>query len=358
MARYSAVTAVDPAMQWVRAMLLPFRLGTWLKMGLIGWLAGELFGFNAGFRVPAFSGGSSRQTTPPRIPNIHWPAQDIVLLIAFVLAMAVLLGLVLTFVYSRFRFVLFDSVITKDVAIGRGWRAYRSQGVRYFGFWLLLTLFFFAGLAAIIGIPLWNAFQQGLFHGGGENLREIVFLFGSMFLGLFLFFLVTYVASTIAKDFVVPLMALDDLSIGQAISALKKMIKAEPGAFAGYLGMKLVLYIVAGMIVAIAIMIIFLILMIPTGMIALITYEVFKNTGGALGVGVIIAAVLFGALLAAVGICLGLLCAAPVTAFFASYSLFFFGGHYPKLGALLWPEQPPPLPEAQNITPVSAMQGP
>ncbi len=327
-------------------------------MGLIGWLAGELFGFNAGFRVPAFPGGGTRRIPPSPSPNVHWPSVNIVLLVAFLIVVAVLLGLLLTFLHSRFRFILFDSVLYKDVSVSRGWNAYRSQGLRYFGFWLLFSLIFFAGFAAIVGVPLWNAYHRGMFGGGQANLEEIVVLFGSLFLALFFFFIVVYVLGTLAKDFLVPLMALDDLSIGEAISALAKMIKADPGAFAGYIGMKLVLYIVAGMILAVAVGIIFLILMVPAGMVALMTYGVLKTSGGALGVGMIIAAVLFGSLLAGVGVGLGLLCAAPVSTFFAAYSLFFFGGHYPKLGARLGPEQPPPVPQAQNIPPVAVVPGP
>jgi hypothetical protein len=34
---------------------------------------------------------------------------------------------------------------------------------------------------------------------------------------------------------------------------------------------------------------------------------------------------------------------APNAVFFTAYSLYFFGGRYPKLGGMLWPETTPPV---------------
>jgi hypothetical protein len=38
---------------------------------------------------------------------------------------------------------------------------------------------------------------------------------------------------------------------------------------------------------------------------------------------------------------LALILTAPISVFFTSYALYFFGGRYPRLAALLWPQQPP-----------------
>jgi hypothetical protein len=352
MARYSAITAVDPAMQRAKAMLLPFRFGTWLKMGFIGWLAGEMVSFHFGF--PSFPGGSPSSSQPaPRSsgPAVQWPSHDGMVLIAVAAVLLAAVVLVFAFLYSRFRFVIFDSVVNAQVAIGRGWHAYRSQGARYFGFWLLFCLISFAIIAVLVGLPLWHAFQRGVFDGGRETLPDILVLFGSVFLSLFFLGLALFVVGSLAKDFLVPLMALDDLSIGQAISALARIIKADPGAFAGYLGMKFVLHIVVGILFVVAFLCGLLILAIPAAILGVLVVTSLKSASGAVAIGVGIAAVLCVVAFIAAGSCLSFLCTAPVAAFLASYALFFFGGHYPKLGALLWPP-PPPIPQSEGISPV------
>jgi hypothetical protein len=58
-------------------------------------------------------------------------------------------------------------------------------------------------------------------------------------------------------------------------------------------------------------------------------------------------------LLAAAGFfCLLLILTAPISVFFTSYALYFFGGRYPKLAALLWPQPMPPAP----ISPIASTQ--
>lgn len=350
MARYSAITAVDPAMQRAKAMLLPFRLGTWLKMGFIGWLAGEMVSFHFGF--PSFPSGSSPSSHPApgsSGPAIHWPSHEGMVLIAVAAVLLAAFVLVLTFLYSRFRFVIFDSVVNAQVAIGRGWHAYRAQGARYFGFWLLFSLISFTSIAVWVGLPLWHAYRRGLFDGR-ESLPDILVLLGSVFLGLFFLGLALFVVGSLAKDFLVPLMALDDLSIGQAISALARIITADPGAFAGYLGMKFVLHIVVGILFVLAFLCGLLVLAIPAAILGVLVVTSLKSAAGAVAIGLGIAAALCVVAFLAAGFCLSLLCTAPVATFLASYALFFFGGHYPKLGALLWPS-PPPIPQSEGISP-------
>jgi hypothetical protein len=334
MPRLSAADAVSPAMERARSMLVPFRLKTWLKMGFIGWLAGELAGganmggrIPAGHTVPVHSGGG--------MPGIHMP-QQILLIIGIVVAFLLVVGIIFAYLFSRFRFVLFDSVLKRDIMIGRGWQLYGPQAGRYFGFWLLFGLLGFVCVTGIIGIPLMHAWKAGVFQHGFDDLQPIFMLLGSVFLGLFLFGLAFFILSTLAKDFLVPLMALDNLSVSDAWVVLKNMGKAEPGAFLGYIGLKFVLYLAAIMLFSIVLVIAALILAIPVAIIAITVFFVAKAAGAlAISLG-IVGALAIGTLFAL----LAMVVSAPFCAFFASYSLYFFGGRYPKLGALLWPETP------------------
>jgi hypothetical protein len=165
---------------------------------------------------------------------------------------------------------------------------------------------------------------------------------------VFAFVIVAAILASLANDFGVPLLALGDMTIGGAWHALRKMIAAEPWAYAGYLGMKLVLSIAAGIIMAIAGLFIFLILLIPGAIAAIAGVAIAKAAGPMVG---IILAVVGGLLALAIVLVIGMLLSAPIAVFFTSYSLHFYGGRYPTLGAVLWPQPPAPVAPPPLVPP-------
>jgi len=364
MNRLSALDAFSPAMARVSAMLFkPFRLSTWLKMGFIGLLGGGVarFGGNMNFRGPMFP----QQTPGGRMPDDPFAEIQRVLhsidvarfmhVIVIALIIGVAISLIFLYLFCRFRFVLFDSVITQQPLVRRGWRLYASQANRYFGFWLVFRLVNFGVIALIIGVPIWRAYKSGALSGDG-SLLVLFKLLASIALGAIIAGIVFAIISTLMKDFIMPIMALDDLALGDAWSALWRVIASEPGAWAGYLGMKLVLTIGAGIGLAIASVIVLLpaivIIGIPTGIFAALGVGLFK---GGVAVAGIVMFVIAGLLAAAGGCFIYMFLIAPVTVFFASYAFYFFGGRYPKLGALLWPQPTPiaPVPQMAGIQSVS-----
>ncbi|HZD95569.1 MAG TPA: hypothetical protein VE133_15000, partial [Candidatus Sulfotelmatobacter sp.] len=171
MNRLSALDAFGPAMARVNAMLFnPFRLSTWLKIGFIGMLGGGVARFSGSFNfrgpmVPDFPKGDFPKDPFTEIHNairsIH--LADYVHIIVAVLIAIVVISLIFLYLFCRFRFVLFDSVISGEAVVGRGWRRYASQANRYFGFWLVFRLVSWAAIALIVGLPIWNAYKSGSF---------------------------------------------------------------------------------------------------------------------------------------------------------------------------------------------------
>ena len=89
---------------------------------------------------------------------------------------------------------------------------------------------------------------------------------------------------------------------------------------------------------------------IPVGFLVAIGILAFKSIGAVAGI--IICGIAL--LVAAAGlICLLLILTAPVSVFFTSYALYFFGGRYPKLAALLWPQPVPPAPHLAGTQPTA-----
>ena len=262
------------------------------------------------------------------------------------IAVLAAVGLIFLYLFCRFRFVLFDSVVSGQAVVGRGWNRYAGQANRYFGFWLLFKLVAWTAMALIIGVPLWHAYQRGAFSGD-NSLMNLFETLASVVLGALAAALVLAVISTLVKDFIMPIMALDDLSLGDAWFALWRVIASEPGAWFGYMGMKAICALGAGIALGIAGVIAILpamfIIGIPAGLLIFVGITVTKLAGA----GGIIFFVLAGLVAIAGFLCLYILLIAPVTVFFASYAFYFFGGRYPKLGALLWPQPVNPSPVSQ-----------
>src|SRR5258708_16689609 len=154
MPRLSAVDSVTPAIDRTKWIVLPFRFGTWLVLGVIGLLAGEMSGggFNAGF-PSSFPG---HEKLPPTgaggLPAFHFPHGLLMFLIVLGVVI-VIFGLAFMYIACRFRFILFDTVIHGRADIGRGWSSYAQQANRYFVFSLVYPLTPFRLLVLLILFP-------------------------------------------------------------------------------------------------------------------------------------------------------------------------------------------------------------
>ena len=258
------------------------------------------------------------------------------------------------------RFILFDSVIAKDCHIRKGWTRHRGHGFQLFGWQVLLTLATSAGILILIGIPLAGAWTLGWFNHPREHLLSLV-LTGTLFLMLlFVCLLALGVVHVMTKDFVVPQMALENLSAMEGWRRLWSWLQAEKGSYAGYIGMKIVLAIGASVVLAIISVIVFILLLIPIGGLGVIavlsgataglTWNVFSITLGVFAGFIVFAMMMFALSFISV----------PVTVFFPAYSIYFVAPRYAPLGALLQPHpaaavsqptlppQPPPWPSAPN----------
>ena len=99
-----------------------------------------------------------------------------------------------------------------------------------------------------------------------------------------------------------------------------------------------------------AFLVLLLVLMIPAAVLIALGVLAMK---AAVGLGIAIF-VMTGLGVIAAFFCLGFCLAAPVSVFFTAYAFYFFGGRYPRLGGLLWP-QPPPLAPQPIATPATSM---
>jgi hypothetical protein len=328
----------------------PFRFKTWLKIGFIGWLAGAASGGGCNLQLPSGPGQGGGTSGADIERTIHVFLSEHLLVVILMVAFAIALSLAFFYLSCRFRFILFDSVLQRDPQIGRGWQRYGRPANRYFGFLLCYMFAFGLLLTLIVGLPLLRAYRSGVFKTDNPLPALLPYLI-PMVLAVFLFVIVVALITSLLNDFVIPLLALDEITIAVAWSRLKQMIAFEPGAFAGYLGMKLVLAFAAAAAATVAMLVAIVVLAIPAVGVTLVLVALLKGAGpGGLVVGIIFAVL---GIFVATGLLLliVMLASAPVAVFLTSYSFYFFGGRYPRLGALLWPQPPAPVTPPPGVPP-------
>jgi hypothetical protein len=343
----SAVDCFQPALQHTRDQLLrPFRFGQWSRLALVGLLAAEMqmSSCNPGsFKFPASAHRNSHglSATPfPHFDPSHLDPARIVEFVGVVLTIVVLvfiLGFIFLYISSVFRFILFDSVLRKRCAISEGWQRWHRAGRRYFLWQIVFAIAQSLFLGVLIAVPLAIAVAFGWFRNIGQHVGRTVLLAVAL-IGLFVVFaLVAAVIKVLAKDFLVPIMALEDLDFADGWSRLVGMIRPEPGRYVVYLLLKIVLAIASAILFGILALIPVLILVVP----AVMAVVAGKVAGLGWNVTTVSMAIVLGSLLMIVLIYVVALINVPATVFFPAFSIYFFAARYPRLDALLNP--PPPV---------------
>jgi hypothetical protein len=363
----SAVDCVQPAIQHAREQLFTnFRWGQWSRLALVGILAAEIHSGGCGGSIPNFNwptprpqGGGDRFLAPPFIPHID-PARlaQFAGLIVTALILAFILFLVFLYISSVFRFILFESVLKKQCSIGEGWQRWHRTGRKFFLWQIVFLISTWLLLAFLIGVPIAVAVAAGWIANPGQHMGP--FVIGVILLvGLLIVFALAAAAvQALAKDFLVPIMALEGVDFADGWSRLLALMRPELGKYAVYLLLKLVLAIAAGILFTIVAIIPAIVVILPAVALVLV--------GKAAGLGWTVATVSLAVILGTVFLLILLyvvaLVSVPATVFFPAYSIYFFAARYSNLDAILNPAPPlaaplpPALPESPPPEPPFASQ--
>ena len=341
----SAVDTVALALEHTKRQLFrPFRFGQWTRLAFVGLLAGELgSGGN-----PGFNSGRGGATNPL---GHGFPKIDPTLLVGLI-STIVITGLILfvLFVYisSIMRFILFDSILKKECRIREGWG--RRQGIAFPYFLWQIGFSLATGVVAVLlfGLPILFAYTAGWFTHARQHIPGLV-LGGVILLCVFVVFcIVVAVVHVLTKDFVVPQMALEGIGPIEAWRRLLPLLKTEQGSYAGYIGMKIVLAIGAGILVTIATVLLVFMLAIPVIGVVVAAVVAGKGAGLTWNVFTITAAVVAGCIVFAVFMYLVAMISVPVIVFFPAFSIYFFAPRYRALSVALYP---PPASAVTNPLP-------
>ena len=344
----NAVDCITPAFTRTQQMLLePFKFGRTLKLALCSYLAyvGSVF-------IPF-------PLVVLFIPRSVYPADFHV---GWVWAAAAVgMGLITVVFYCavRMEFVEFEMVVTRSKIVAPMWRRYGAQT------WpaMAVKAGFGTAVCLIVGALGWRQVkvliatvgQQA--PGAQPDAAMASAMIGSMFAlyGLYFLLLITVkLFGTVWTDFVLPFYTLEESTVGAAWKMGWAVIRREPLHICGYLLLKLVLAM-AGYLGA---EVVFLIGLIPIGLVVALIAVLGRLALGAIsgpaahllmGVGALLLAV--AAWLAVTALLLG--CIGVVFIFLDAYAVYFLGGRYAKLGNYLEPAgyqpfAPPPLPPSED----------
>lgn len=344
----SAIDAIAPAFDRTRRQLFqPFRFAFWVRMALIALATGEFYS-SSGWGGFHYTMPSSRRNPGYLLQGAVQPHWEYLKRYLPWIILAVLLLFVLAFLWayvaSVFRFILFDSVLTDRCAIREQWRQWGSQGFRFFlwricfGLGVLLALGILAGAAILLLVT------SGALHNPRDHVALLVL--GGILAFLLLIGLIVAAAliGVFARDFVVPVMALENVGIVDGWRRVIVLLGAEKKAYAGYVLMKIVLVVGSTIIFGILTLIALVLLFIPISIAGVGAYFFAKSAGFLWGLPAISVAIVLGAIVLAFLVYVTALISAPAMVFFQAYVIDFFGSRYPELGARLSVPPTPPAP--------------
>jgi hypothetical protein len=329
------VDVIPPALQHAKQQLFePFRLGQWARLAVVGLLAGEMSSGGCNWGAPFDLANSGRDELVAQTLPAFNPALTVALITLLVICL-VAVWLILLYVNSRMRFVLFDSVVTKYCRIRSFWKDRREVGFRYFVWQVGFSLATLASVAIIIGIPILLAFRLGLLESPRENLLPLVFVGVNVALIAAGVLISAGIVHVLTKDFVVPQMACEGVGAIEGWRRLWPMLKDDKVGYAVYVVLKLVLAIVAAIVFLIIMLFILLFLLIPVGGAGAVAVLAARAAGVTWNIFTIAIAVVAAIVGLAAMFFVAALVSVPAIVFFPAYSMYFFAARYDPLDSLL-----------------------
>jgi hypothetical protein len=342
----SAIDAIAPAFRMARQELFqPFRFGFWARMAIVSFFAGEVTGGGISIpNIPQQSGRAGRHW----LPVASFDPGTLLRLLPWIFAIAVasvVMFLIFLYVHSVCRFILFDSVLTGRCSLRQGWGRWQRAATRYFVWLIFFELMVFMLIAVFIGLPIFAWWRAGIFENPGQHLGLLIGGGLALFMIFLAGMLIALLIAVMVKDFLVPIMALSNATLGQAWDRFKVILLAQKGSFAGYIGMKILLAMAVGVVFALIDFILILILVVPVILAAVVLGITLPTAGPA----VLALAIMAGLALAAVFVVLIAFISVPAAIFFQAYTLHFFGSRYWPLGRLLWPAPAEAVPAPPTV---------
>ncbi|MFC3476261.1 DUF7544 domain-containing protein [Halobacterium litoreum] len=270
-----AVDALDRALSETKELLLPFDLGTWVRLAVITAFAGL-----SAPQTPTFSWESSPNAAVETAREVSF--SEFLAVFAVVAVAVLLVGLVVAVIGAVMEFVLVDAVRSRDVRILGPFRERLGVGLRLFGFRLAVIL---AVLVAVAGVLA----PVGLAVAFDAPLALLALL-----VTLPLLLVVGFVAALVSEfttAFVVPLVAEEGGGIVATWREFWPQVRADWKQFAVYALVKAVLLFAASVVFGFAVAVV----AVPLGLFGILAGALSGAALVAVAVAAVVGLVVVGA---------------------------------------------------------------
>jgi hypothetical protein len=334
----SAADAVTPAVHRTKNYLFrPFELGTYLKLCLVAVITEGLGGsFNSS--MPGGGGNRAHGHAPPNPNPTHVPlSPELIALIVVCIVLAFVAAIAIYYLVTRLRFAFFHCLIRQTKEITPGWHLYRNQANRFFQLSLVIGIIFLL-MVAVIALPLVIGLVRVFRSSGGHpDALHLLSYFLPLIPIILLAVLIGITVQVVLRDFMMPHMALENLSAGGAWAAARERIVAEKGNFFVYALLRIVIPIVGLMALFMVLLIPGLLLLGGTALVFIALHSAFAHaTGSAAAVGILLEVTVGIAAFCIVAF-IGVFFGGPLSVWVRNYALTFYGGRYQVLGDILVP---------------------
>ena len=344
----SATECINPAIDRTKLILFaPFRKGRAWKLCATAYLSrfGSMYLpfpllYLAGIPVLRAKGYST----------------GIVVLIAAVLAVLALF----TWVFhlcSRLQFAYFDMVANRQEFVAPAWSKYKQQALP----WTLFKIIAGCVFTGFFSVPLLAFALRSMpaiaelaktSSGAQPDVHLVAAIYAGY--GLLLFIVgIGLLVFGLLSDFILPSLALENVTYGEAFRRMGQLVRNEPGEFALYVLLKSALAVIGYFGAFLAWELLFLIATLVVGGVVFLVGVALHAAGIPTVVlaipGAVLAVLWYGfTCLYVLGLAMGM-----VLTFLNAYALYFLGGRYPMLGDLLDHSTPAPpmLPVIPYIAP-------
>lgn len=262
--RVSVIDPISPGIDRVKIMLFkPFDLRRWFVIGFCAWLAYLGSGGGGPGGGPRYGARYNVPRKPPEqqeaqieegidtakefvLDNLHW----IIPVALIVVVLIIGIGLVITWLNSRGKFMFLHCVAGNKAEIKIPWHKFKKHGNSLFLFRVVLGII---GLI-VIGLPALGIALL-IFMTAAGNIPKVVSVPGLIIFGLIMFviiftlWIVLFLVKKFTLDFVVPVMFLRTASCVDGWREFLTILSANKLRFALYLLFQIVIAIVIGAII-------------------------------------------------------------------------------------------------------------
>ncbi len=245
----SVVEPIEQAVERVKLILFrPFAWDKWIILGFCAFLAylGEGGGYSGGGNQFNGGNGNFRSFFGSVMEWIHTHLALVIALAVLVFLVFLALGLVLTWIRSRGRFMFLDGVVRNRAAVVEPWNEFAREGNSLFLFSVCFGLVACVVAVLTVGAGLalaWPDLRAEQFRSGAlvALLAGVPLLFAEV--------LACAIVHVLLEDFVVPAMYLRRQRVLEAWGTVRREVLAgQVGTIILYFLMKLVLAVGVGVI--------------------------------------------------------------------------------------------------------------